>query len=346
MSSQDAVRKFWETTELIEHMLPYLDSKATMVLAQNHEKTLNILKGSVAWNKMIRRSCPWKGKGIGKVEEGMQEKINVMKNLVAILRLMDVDHRSHLMLDLLDLICKKFRRSYDLTVGCVRHPGLLAGGHIVSLSGFRLLEVVEGGLGTAEQHLTEITLAGALMDPALTALAARASRQQERVARISASYVALHTKTSAEAFNTLLRHSTEGGNLWGSIKVLWNIGEEGWKALAEAVQQPAFGFFTSVVYTTKRALDGGRREDIEKVFQAVPYHWWVRSDHPPYKHKEAIDYGTVESKWTRLVKILDTSMQDWAAQPLPYQMESDDEVEELEDENQEEEVARVDGEVD
>ena len=257
------------------------------------------------------------------------------------------------MLDLLDLICKKFCQSdqfrqSDLKVGCARHPR----GHIVSLSGFRLLEEVEGGLGTAEQQLIGITLAGALMDPGLTALASRASRQQERVGRIYALYVALHTKTSAEAFNILLRHSTERSNLWGSIKVLWNIGAEGWKALAEAVQQPAFGVRSNQVFTTKKALDVGGREDIEKVFKAVPYHWWVRSDDPPYKHKEAIDYGTVESKWTRLLKILDTSMMDWAAQPAQphpwqmFQMESDEEVEELEDENQEEEVARVDGEVD
>ena len=41
------------------------------------------------------------------------------------------------------------------------------------------------------------------MDPGLTALAARASRQQDKVAEINALYVALHTKTSAEAFNTL-----------------------------------------------------------------------------------------------------------------------------------------------
>ena len=85
---------------------------------------------------------------------------------------------------------------------------------------------------------------------------------------------------------------------------------------------------------------GGK--DTKKVFHIVcpVTFWWVRSDDPPYKHKEAIDYGTVESKWTRLLKILDTSMKDWAAQPLPLQMESD--MDELEDENQEEEVARVD----
>ena len=104
-----------------------------MIHAQNHGTTLDILEGSVSWNKLIRRTCPWKGKR-GKLEEGMQDKINVMKNLVAILKLM-FNHRRHLMLDLLDLICKKFRRSYDFKLGCVRHPG----GHDVSLSGFRLL---------------------------------------------------------------------------------------------------------------------------------------------------------------------------------------------------------------
>ena len=100
---------------------------------------------------------------------------------------------------------------------------------------------------------------------------------------------------------------------------MWNIGAEGWKGLAEAVQQPAFGFFTSVVFTTKRAFDGGRREDIKKIFHtARSGTWWrVRSDNPPYKHKELIDFGTVEEKWVKLLRILDTSKEDWAAEPLP-----------------------------
>ena len=126
---------------------------------------------------------------------------------------------------------------------------------------------------------------------------------------------------------------------------MWNIGSEGWKALAEAVQQPAFGFFTSVVFITKRAFGGGRREDIKKVFHTIPpgTWWWMRSDNPLYRHKKEMDFRTVEAKWTRLLKILDTSMEDWAAEPLLLQKESDmEKLNNLEEETQEQKVARVD----
>ena len=332
MSSRCSERKFWQTTELIEHLLPFLDSKSTMVLAQNHQETVNILQGSVAWNKLIKRSCPCKGRR-GR-PEGIENKINVMKNLVAILKLME-NPQSNLMVDLLHLICKRFpEEGSSVTLDCTCHLG----GHIVSMSGFRLLEEVEGAFGTAEQYIFEVWVR-VLKEPVLLALAARASRQQDKVTSIRAGYVALHTKTSAQAFNILLWHASVHTANWGTIYALWDIGEEGWKALAEAIQQPALCNYADV-YTTKRALDGGRREDIKKVFYTVcpENSWWVRSDDPPYKHKEVVDYGTMEARWTKLLQILEMSKDDWAAQPLPQQLEPDEEVEELEDENQEEEA--------
>ena len=54
-----ASKKFWETPELVENLLPFLDHKATSVLAQAHVKTRNILQGSYVWNKLIRRCCPY-----------------------------------------------------------------------------------------------------------------------------------------------------------------------------------------------------------------------------------------------------------------------------------------------
>ena len=51
----------------------------------------------------------------------------------------------------------------------------------------------------------------------------------------------------------------------------------------------------------------------------------------------------MEAKWTKLLKILDTSMEDWAAEPLLLQKESDlEKLNNLEEETQEQKVARVD----
>ena len=51
----DAGEKFWQTAELIEHLLPFLDFESTLKLAQSHALTLDILKIDSNWNKLIRR---------------------------------------------------------------------------------------------------------------------------------------------------------------------------------------------------------------------------------------------------------------------------------------------------
>ena len=52
MSLHKAERRFWNTPELIDYLLPFLDAESTARLAQAHEKTLNILHGSYAWGKL------------------------------------------------------------------------------------------------------------------------------------------------------------------------------------------------------------------------------------------------------------------------------------------------------
>ena len=55
----DARKKFWQTAELIEHLLPFLDFESTLKLAQSHALTLNILQIDTSWTKIIRRERPW-----------------------------------------------------------------------------------------------------------------------------------------------------------------------------------------------------------------------------------------------------------------------------------------------
>ena len=54
----DPRKKFWQTAELIEHLLPFLDFESTLKLAQSHALTLNILQIDSNWTKIIRRERP------------------------------------------------------------------------------------------------------------------------------------------------------------------------------------------------------------------------------------------------------------------------------------------------
>ena len=128
----EATRKFWEIPELVEKLLPFLDLESTFHLAQAHELTQDILQGSHIWNKLIKRTRLQDGGFFGKNVEGflgenyslLEEKIDAVKLLVAILKLMK-DPKLN-MLDLLDTICKRcppdvVSRHRDfgaVTIGC------------------------------------------------------------------------------------------------------------------------------------------------------------------------------------------------------------------------------------
>ena len=55
----DAEEKFWETPELVETLLPFLDVASILRLAQSHFSSkkdslvLGILKRALVWNKLI-----------------------------------------------------------------------------------------------------------------------------------------------------------------------------------------------------------------------------------------------------------------------------------------------------
>ena len=94
-------KKFWETPELIDNLLSFLDLKSTLHLARAHKITQNILERTFVWNKLIRRSCPYNQRPY----YDSQPKIDAVNNFVAILKLMK--NPNALLPDLLHLICEK-----------------------------------------------------------------------------------------------------------------------------------------------------------------------------------------------------------------------------------------------
>ena len=54
----NAERQFWETPELVEKLLPYLDITSTKLLAESHKLTRQMLKKAFIWKKLIQRVLP------------------------------------------------------------------------------------------------------------------------------------------------------------------------------------------------------------------------------------------------------------------------------------------------
>ena len=103
MSSRKAETIFWNTPELIENLLRFLDPATIVCLARSHGFTLKILQGSVPWGNLIRRCCP---QGDGNPGEAV---IREVLPLVFILEMME-DPQTVLLPLLLDSVpmqCKK-----------------------------------------------------------------------------------------------------------------------------------------------------------------------------------------------------------------------------------------------
>ena len=96
---------FWETPELAEKLLPFLDPESTFNLAQCQKKIPAILEGPCIWNQFIRRACPFSDE-IDGLPNISQQNIDEVKCLVAVLKLMKNPDAPRQ--DLLELICERF----------------------------------------------------------------------------------------------------------------------------------------------------------------------------------------------------------------------------------------------
>ena len=221
--SSVAEMKFWRTPELVENLLPHLNLKSTLALAQSHEMTRSLLQGTSIWNKLIRRNCPFAVKVKPSdlpnpdlrlsIPPEMQVKIAVVKSLVEILKLME-DPEGILLLDLLDVICERFatddlfiqnsnKRSHThVSMGCPRHPD----GHFIPLSAFLLLEEVEAAFGTTLQSLESVT-GGTLIGPTQLTVSSRITRQKGLGIATTLSNIEFEVKCreSVNAFKNLMQ---------------------------------------------------------------------------------------------------------------------------------------------
>ena len=286
MPSAAAEWKFWETPELLEHLLPFLDLQTTLNLAKTHDLTRNIFKSSVSWNKLIRRN--------------LLDDREVVINLVELLKLVD-GPGAHL-LDLLDAMCMKKFPDGAWLIGSVKvFCPLHQGSHLIPLLQFQLLEEVMGAFGATDMFLEEInTNLFSLSEPALSIIGSTLSRQQEKVKSLNVRKVFINSEKSAESFGTVIKGSRVI-ETFEKLSVTGSIGQDGWGKLASA----SFPGFVNNIVTLKDALDEGKKEDLKAIWDSLQGNWVVRLDRDHVDQFEGIRKQDGEAGWNRLEQIVD-----------------------------------------
>ena len=295
------------------------------------------------WNKLISRTRIQEGGDLRTDDNLLEEKMEVVQLLAAILKLMKNPRAN--MLDLLDTICKRslpwiVENTFDtVTLSCPNHKD----SHEVPIGKFLLLEAVEAAFGSSEQKLEAISQ-HMMFEPILSALASRLARQQEKLTFLNLPNVDLESKESAEAFKTLMSASSK----ISITQIVATIGGEGWKVVAEGVRLHP-GLVRKCVAALKCDLGEASHEDIRVIWDAIETDGMfvvarLEEVHPDHDAEEVVKTEG-GGGWTRLTKIMEMSKQEWVAQ-LEDEGEGEEEEAEEEDEGEAEEEEEGEAEED
>ena len=343
-----AVEIFWRTPELVERLLPYLDTRSVSELARAHQLTAQLLQGTVSWNNLVARSCPyiqnfhvapsswkWEEQFHDWIEDNLLQHRTKIGWLITILKKMKNPKAS--LLELLHVICERFPPvAYQSHEVCDLKPMLFCvscpckRSHPVSHLGFLLLEEVEGALGSALQELEKVYLLN-IEEPWLAAICSRMSRQQSAVQKLDAERFvctnAGHTKALIVLQKSCKKQELE------EVEVLGNIGAEGWANLARACEHLEVYTFNA----SREAMRGARREDLRIVWDALayPHPYGLSSfyvlDVPFDDNLVTIELSwdtddDKENEWRDLQELLDTPPEQWpSALKIKWDLEEEEE---------------------
>ena len=342
--SREAERKFWGCPELVERVLPFLDSNSVLSLCQALPAVVHVVQGKTPWNKLIRRTCNFVVNSteyvpLDPLEETTVQKHAKVMSLAEILMLM-ADPTEPL-LDLLDLICEKhpFQKNSVLTrreattprrsilpkkdfvqVSCPRH-----GTHAVSPAGFMLLEEVESALQSTEQDIQCIELHD-LKEPFLSALTSRISRKStlgtacQNEMSVDVEDIYCNSKESVEAISILTQASHEA-IFCRSLKVGARIGRDGWAALKQAMTSPMSGQLRPAkIVSNNKQMAQARLDDVRTIWACLSDSWtfwlddgrfetfqkrWDLCKHPAHHASEKLG-------WKLLEEFLTMTERKWA----------------------------------
>lgn len=205
----EAMKKVWNTSDVAEMLLPFLSAGDILNVLQLGLLNIKILQMPSIWKKLINRRLqpvqanePWNG---WTIVVRIEPLINILINILKMMK----DHKPSL-IDLLNLICERFPSSKTTEVVTLTCPANQT--KLVSALGFRLLEQVEGALGSTEQKIDQFRIdenrfSGELRKT-LPALSARMARQQQEVQLVEMSSidVSAHGEETLKHFAILVEN--------------------------------------------------------------------------------------------------------------------------------------------
>ena len=285
----EAERKFWGSPELVDTLLPFLDVKSILCLAECHQLTLKTLQGTYVWNKLVKRTCPEtvqmvrahpldREDTLGVRQRLAPERLQLVQ-LVGILKMVE-EPKAHLKA-LLDLVCERFPPYQDgprpqqnldggppeIDLNSLYGPQLVQVAysdeqtHTVSLLGYLLLQEIEDTFGSTELKIEGIVI-DFLEEPWVTSL----SHQKEgAMVKFDTYAVRCDSRKSAEVISSMIQGCPDPHI--HELQVLGKISAEGWNMLALALQ--AKPGVVRHVETTKGVLNAGRREDLRDIWEAL-----------------------------------------------------------------------------
>ena len=309
MEQFDAKQKVFKLPELVETLVSLLDPQSALRLMQSRvvdKETRKKSLSSEAWNKLIRRSLR---DGSGQLQE------EEVKNLVNILKLVEVDELRTFLLPLLDLICQSGfvpeldQHDNEIHLICPSHP---AAPHVVSHGDFLLLELVEAAFQTAEQSISKVRSKKEMYDKFLSPISSRMSRQEEEVTSVIIYDICLKDQSDIGAFLTLL----QAQKIWifGSLNPCYRINQDGWRVLASGLRDKGRANVTLfAVGIGIKDVSEGMKDTIKVLWEAVDTSIWVHNNvgYGPIVYKRSRDKDRAvykeredwEGAWTRLQEI-------------------------------------------
>ena len=310
--------KFWNTPELVTHLLTFLDPTSILNLAHAHRMTVQILQNGSVWTKLIMRT----------------RKRGEVRLLVGLMELLE-DQESH-QLELLQLIQERFPPTYvPYRLGPEETPHgpqfvtlgystnyFYSNLYVCSVSplGFLLLEEVEGSQRLASFQMDP------LEEPLMSILSSRAVSQEEQVNFLEIGTIRCNNNLDVVAFSTLVANSQRMA--WNILEVGEDVEAEGWAELARVVQTlvrdddkwlgTGEGIIEFNVSASRKAMLEGRREDLRSIWEATvdetadnPMEgcsWCVKSDGSGFAE------WTYDGEWERLEEIMGMTEEEWWTQ--------------------------------
>ena len=296
MEQSEAQQKFFKMPEMVAKLISFLPPQSALHLAQSHVVDKGILQkslGSEAWGELIKQGSH------GENGELNEEDVNCF---VKILKLVELNESSKLILPLLDHICKLSglnTLSWVMMIcPCNKEP------HVISPDAFLLLEQVEGAFGTTLQSIQSVRHFS-LREPFFSAIISRMSRMNKAVASINVQEIVIDSKNSAQALTTLVQAQSLDVRVLDAREA---IGEEVWQVLAKALRNKPGVLKLDEIEVLRQGLAEAKMEDIKDIWDATDRCFIVYSLEMGRwaigQLRLGKDEFDRESVWTRLNQIL------------------------------------------